>query len=61
MLKVYTKIRANLNVLRDEDGISAIEYALIAAGIALVVFAAADGVGSDLTSRFGAVATSVSP
>jgi len=61
MLKVYTKIRANLNVLRDEDGISAIEYALIAAGIALVVFAAADGVGSALTGRFSEVSTSVAP
>ena len=61
MLNLYTKIRANWNVIRDEDGISAIEYALIAAGIALVVFAAADGVGSALTTRFGAVSTAVSP
>ena len=61
MLKLYTKVRSQLNVAFDEDGISAIEYALIAAGIALVIFAAADGVGSALTTRFGSVATAVSP
>ncbi len=61
MLNMYTKIRSKVNVMLDDDGISAIEYALIAAGIALVIFAAADGVGSALTTRFGAVATSVSP
>jgi len=61
MLNIYTKVRSKLNVMLDEDGISAIEYALIAAGIALVIFAAADGVGSALTGRFGEVQTSVAP
>ena len=41
--------------LKDESGISAVEYGLLAAGIALVVFAAASQVGSGITTIFGNV------
>lgn len=40
---------------KDESGISALEYGLLAAGIALVVFAAASGIGTQLTTLFGNV------
>ena len=38
--------------LRDEGGATAIEYALIAGGIALVIIAAVNTVGSTLTGIF---------
>lgn len=43
--------------MKDESGISAVEYGLLAAGIALVVFTAASNVGSGITSIFGSVNT----
>jgi len=45
---------------KDERGISALEYGLLAAGIALVVYAAADGIGDELTTLFGNVASDLS-
>jgi pilus assembly protein Flp/PilA len=38
--------------LRDEDGATSIEYALIAGGIALVIIAAVNSVGSTLNAKF---------
>lgn len=43
----------------DESGISAVEYGLLAAGIALVVFAAAQTVGTGISTIFGNVATNL--
>jgi pilus assembly protein Flp/PilA len=45
--------------LRDETGAAAIEYGLIAAGIALVIIAAVQLVGSNLHTTFGSVAAAV--
>jgi pilus assembly protein Flp/PilA len=45
--------------LRDESGATAIEYGLIAAGIAVVIIAAVQSVGSNLTGTFTAVANAV--
>jgi pilus assembly protein Flp/PilA len=39
----------------DESGISAVEYGLLAAGIALLVFAGAQGIGTNLQTIFGDV------
>lgn len=38
--------------VKDESGATAIEYALIAAGIALAIIAAVQGLGSSLTAKF---------
>ena len=38
--------------LRDENGATSIEYALIAGGIALVIIAAVNSVGSTLNDKF---------
>lgn len=46
---------------KDESGISAVEYGLLAAGIALVVYTAASGVGSDLTTIYGNVGDELNP
>ncbi len=43
--------------LADESGATAIEYGLIAAGIALAIIAAVKGTGSALTGVFTSVST----
>jgi pilus assembly protein Flp/PilA len=48
-----------IGFLRDESGATAIEYGLIAAGIAVVIIAAVQLVGSNLNGTFGSVATAV--
>jgi pilus assembly protein Flp/PilA len=45
--------------LRNESGATAIEYGLIAAGIAVVIVVAVRSVGTNLTGTFDAVATAV--
>jgi pilus assembly protein Flp/PilA len=45
------------NVAREEDGVTAIEYGLIAALIAVVIITAVRLVGTDLTAVFNRVAT----
>lgn len=50
------KLRAFLN---DESGATAIEYGLIASGIAVAIIAAVKGVGSNLKTTFGSVSTAV--
>lgn len=44
-------------LVRDEDGVTAIEYGLIAALIAVVIIAAVRTVGVDLQTIFGTVST----
>ena len=46
--------------VRDESGATAIEYGLIAAGIAVVIIAAVQLVGSNLSKTFQSVASAVS-
>jgi pilus assembly protein Flp/PilA len=41
--------------VKDESGATAIEYGLIAAGIALAIIAAVQGVGSKLNTTFTSV------
>jgi pilus assembly protein Flp/PilA len=45
--------------IADESGATAIEYGLIAAGIALAIITAAQGVGTKLSGRFGSISTSL--
>jgi pilus assembly protein Flp/PilA len=41
--------------IRDESGATAIEYGLIAAGIAVAIITVVQGLGTKLTSTFQAV------
>lgn len=41
--------------VRDESGATAIEYGLIAAGIAVVIITAVNGLGTKLTEVFGGI------
>jgi len=45
--------------IKDESGATAIEYALIAAGIAIAIITAVNGVGSALTTKFNAISSSL--
>jgi len=45
--------------LRDESGATAIEYGLIAAGIAVAIIAAVQSLGSTLATTFGSVNTAL--
>jgi pilus assembly protein Flp/PilA len=44
---------------RDETGATAIEYGLIAAGIALAIISAVNGLGTKLNTKFTAINTSL--
>jgi len=45
--------------LADESGATAIEYGLIAAGIALAIIAVVNGLGSNLNTMFSSINTSL--
>jgi pilus assembly protein Flp/PilA len=48
-----------LRFARDESGATAIEYGLIAAGIALAIIAAVNGLGTNLNNVFTSVNSSL--
>jgi pilus assembly protein Flp/PilA len=45
--------------LRDENGATAIEYGLIAAGISVAIIAVVQGLGGKLVTTFGKVDTAL--
>jgi pilus assembly protein Flp/PilA len=45
--------------LADESAATAIEYGLIAAGIALAIIAVVNGIGAKLNTKFTAINTSL--
>jgi pilus assembly protein Flp/PilA len=45
--------------LSDQSGATAIEYALVAMGISIVIVAAVNGIGTNLKSTFTEVSTSI--
>jgi pilus assembly protein Flp/PilA len=51
--------RSFLGFLADEKGATAIEYGLIAAGIAIAIITAVNGVGTQLSTNFNAISTSL--
>lgn len=60
MLKTFVKLRVAANqVLNNKKGVSAIEYGLLAALIALVIIAAVTSVGTNLKGVFQHIASSV--
>jgi pilus assembly protein Flp/PilA len=48
-----------LRFLSDESGATAIEYGLIAAGIAVVIITVVQGTGANLTTTFGSVSSAL--
>ncbi len=51
--------RSILAFLSDESGATAIEYGLIAAGIALAIIAVVNGLGSNLNTQFASINSSL--
>jgi pilus assembly protein Flp/PilA len=47
------------NFLSDENGATAIEYGLIAAGIALAIIAVVNGLGTTLNTQFTSINSSL--
>ena len=45
--------------LKDESGATAIEYGLIAAGIAIAIITAVNGVGTQLSTNFNTISSSL--
>ena len=45
--------------VKDESGAADIEYGLIAAGISLAIIGAVNGIGTSLSTKFGAINTSL--
>ncbi len=45
--------------MQDEEGVTAIEYGLIAALIAVVIITAVTNVGTQLSAKFGEIATAL--
>jgi pilus assembly protein Flp/PilA len=45
--------------LKNESGATAIEYGLIAAGIALAIIAAVNGLGTTLNGKFSSINSSL--
>jgi pilus assembly protein Flp/PilA len=52
-------MRAWVSFLQNEAGATAIEYGLLAAGIAVAIIAAVNGVGASLNTSFGSVQTAI--
>jgi pilus assembly protein Flp/PilA len=48
-----------IQFLRNESGATAIEYGLIAAGIAVAIIAAVQGLGTQLNTTFTSVQTAL--
>lgn len=65
MLKLISKTHANVIALKnkflaDDKGATAIEYGLIAVGIAIAILVAVRAVGTELTGTFEDVASELS-
>jgi pilus assembly protein Flp/PilA len=43
--------------VKDKSGATAIEYAIIASGLSIVIVAAVNGIGAKLNTTFGSVST----
>ena len=48
-----------LRFIKQESGATAIEYGLIAAGIAMAIIAAVNGVGTSISSTFTTLSSSL--
>ena len=51
---MWDRLRA---FLKDESGATAIEYGLIASGVALAVIAVVNGLGTSLNAKFKSIST----
>jgi pilus assembly protein Flp/PilA len=61
LFDIYCRLQdlASRRWVKSEEGVTAIEYGLIAALIAVAIITAVSGVGSKLNTLFGNVSTSI--
>ena len=61
LFSMYCRLQdiANRRWVKAEDGVTAIEYGLIAAGISLAIIAVVNGLGSNLNTKFDSINTSL--
>jgi pilus assembly protein Flp/PilA len=57
--EVTAMLRVFKNFLADESGATAIEYGLIAAGIALAIITTINGLGTKLNTKFNSINSSL--
>jgi pilus assembly protein Flp/PilA len=55
------KMERLIRFFKDEEGATAVEYGIMVALIAVVIIAAVALLGTNLSARFNAVATSIGP
>lgn len=58
-MKLYTRIQARINSMRDEEGATAVEYGLIVSLIAVFIIGAVGAVGIALDVLFNQVAVAL--
>ncbi len=61
MFKLYVSAVEKLQALKDESGATAIEYGLIAAGIAVAIIVAVGLLGDNLSTLFNTIASELAP
>ena len=61
MFKLYVSAVEKLQALKDESGATAIEYGLIAAGIAVAIIVAVGLLGDELAVLFNSIASEIAP
>ena len=61
MLKIYLSTIEKFRAFNDESGATAIEYGLIAAGIAVAIIAAVGLLGDNLGTLFNSIASEIAP
>ena len=59
MLKFYVSIVEKIQAFKDESGATAIEYGLIAAGIAVAIIVAVGLLGDELASLFNSISSEI--
>lgn len=58
-MKLYTRIQARINSMREEEGATAVEYGLIVSLIAVFIIGAVGAVGVALDLLFNQVAVAL--
>ena len=59
MLKFYVSATEKLRAFKDESGATAIEYGLIAAGIAVAIIVAVGLLGDELAVLFNSISSEI--
>ncbi len=59
MLKLYVSAVERLQAFKDESGATAIEYGLIAAGIAVAIIVAVGLLGDELALLFNSISSEI--